>query len=152
MRTRIGGKGYTQKKAKELHERLEQAHTLVSAAESIAIEPVIRAKLSTAKDALHKVNGPIGKYLNVRDKIRNVIEVINAIDDFGATDASKDARKFARAAGSMFKAVGKLGEGLPFAGPYFTILSNMGNFFTNMQNKLDPGLRWHHKPEAKYLP
>jgi hypothetical protein len=152
IRAKVGGEAYIEKKAKELHESLERAHTLTSIAEGVAAESDIKARLGRARDALNKVNEPLGRYLNVKDKIRNVIRVIDAVKDFAAANPSKDAEQFARAAGSLFAAVGELGQELPVAGVYFKLLSEMGNFFVNMRHMLDPGLRWRRRPEAKYLP
>ena len=152
IRARVEGEAYIEKKAKELHESLERAHTLTSIAEGVAAESDIKARLGRARDALNKVNEPLGRYLNVKDKIRNVVRVIDAVKDFAAANPSKDAEQFARAAGSLFAAVGELGQELPVAGVYFKLLSEMGNFFVNMRHMLDPGLRWRRRPEAKYLP
>ena len=141
-----GTEAHTQRRAQELHESLESAHQLLQATEGIVSDSGARGRLRQASSALERVNEPIGRYLDIRENMSDVMDVIEAMDDWSEVDAMEDPEGYAQAAGRALAAIGNLGEslspeGAPYAA-YFTLLSEMEDFFVEMYHLMEPGERF----------
>ncbi len=126
----------------ELNDGLERAQKLCERSAIVVSDPEAAKRLETAGEHFGKITGAIGTGLSLKGTARdiaNFIDAIKTLEKIKPEDmqGNKDA---AKAFGKLFSSAGNLGKKLP-EGPwsfYFEFLSNVGDFFVNMQVALDP--------------
>lgn len=102
-------------------------------------------KASQVADQLEKVNGMISK---VEDGVK-VYGMVQAFRKLNRYDPYNNPDEFAAAAGEALASAGSVlaASGIPGVSAYGEWLSNAGDFFTNMQKKLDPAKRWEDRED-----
>ncbi len=127
----------------ELKNALEKSSKLCETAAVVVSDREKTQKLSSVSENLKGAANKIDKGLEIRGAVRDIVKFIDAVEELKKVDVGKEPSKAAEAFGNLFSCAGKLGKRLP-KGPwtgYFEFISNMKDFFSNVERGLIPEQR-----------
>jgi len=145
----IGVEPDEEKLLQDLNKGLQRSQRLCEIASMVTDDPEAAKRLSSASEKLGSISKSLSKALSVRSAARDIVKFVDAVEELNRIDVGKEPEKAAAAFGKLFSSVGSLGKRLP-EGPwtaYFDWLAASADFFTNMQRKLRPELRWKRQFE-----
>lgn len=137
----------------------EQVEETVTRADQIvqlgaeATSGQMREQLQRAGRATSFARENVGRFNAIADHADRAIRIYDAVRELdrlqGADGTFSDGRAAARQFDKLFAALGEVLEssGVPGAAQYGTLLKSVGNFFENMEGKLNPARRWEHRED-----
>lgn len=132
----------------DLKDYLEKGEQYTSNAATMAyfvdLDPKSVQKMTTAADTLGKVRKTVSTTQGVCMDARAIVQIHEAIKLLNDPAINRPGSEAAaRAYGQLFAGAGRFAAKLPPpANAYAAILEGCGDFFVNMQRKLDPEKRW----------
>ena len=143
FKERLGLKPDEEAMLEELKSALGRSQQLCSVGAAVTSSPDATKRLSTAAEKLGQAGKALGKSLSIRGTIRDILAFSDAVRALEKADPSKDTVAASKAFGAVFASAGKLGQRLPPGPwtPYFTFLSEAGDFFYNVSHGIIPGWR-----------